>query len=226
MRDKERIARQMNTSNKLHSTQRYSIVAAAIIGSAVLAATAFATGVFRRGSGTPVLRGSPVGALPAEAQRLFSAPTSWGQRVSAWNAISSGGYRCTLFQVDDASAQSSFKGTAGGTCKPASAPPPTGAPIGVRMSSVTLPDGSSRLMLFGTVWAGSGISQVELASASGTDQLLFRGGAFAGELRADKDTGLLTADGGPYVVVGRDAAGNKIAEVNLNRVNELATAHP
>ena len=120
----------------------------------------------------------------------------------------------------DATESDAFTGMAGGTCRTS----PQTAPIAIRMDAVQMPDGSTALMVFGTVSRASGIAKLELRSQAERHPLPLQGGAFAAPLPMDPATGVLAVERDPHVLVGFNAAGERVEAVNLDDVVVRATS--
>jgi hypothetical protein len=138
-----------------------------------------------------------------------------GTTVALWRAPTLDGRECVY--VAPASPRPSGVSNhmpGGGICGP---PAREGVgprnPFGPLQISLSDPGG----LLTGMVELGSRIVRVELRSAAGSTKLPFRNGYFLGQLPEGGSPGKLPP-GGPYALVGYDAAGTQVARFDLERL--------
>jgi hypothetical protein len=145
---------------------------------------------------------------------LTSDASIWkrGTTVALWHAPTLDGRECVY--VAPAAPRPSGVSShmpGGGICgPPARQRSRSPSPFGPIQMSVSDPGG----LISGEVEPGSGIVRVELRSARGAIELPFSNGYFLGQLREGGSPGKEPA-GGPYAVVGYDAAGAQVASVEL-----------
>jgi hypothetical protein len=78
------------------------------------------------------------------------------------------------------------------------------------------------VLVNGRAAPGSGITSVELHSATGTEILPTQRGYFLASLPPTREPDALAADGTPYSIIGYGHRGVEIARVDLARLLELA----
>jgi hypothetical protein len=89
-----------------------------------------------------------------------------------------------------------------------------GKPINVSLEGSRQPNGSYTWLIDGHVNPASGITRLEIRTATGSRPLAYDNNAFLGELSASKSPSELSG-GGPYLVVGYDSHGTVAGEFDL-----------
>ena len=196
---------------------RWSLAVSAAVVLIVVAASAFASphsperqlaerATFGR-VGTPI---------PARATPFAAISTSWGERATVWVVPTTGGGRCELLQIDDASAPVAYRGTGGGACG-------TGVqaePMSVHLSWSRLEDGSYGVLANGRARPGLGAVRFTLEADGDPIPAASKGEHWVAELAPTAASGTLA---GSYVVVAYDSTGDEVARLDLNGVVEAAT---
>jgi hypothetical protein len=149
-----------------------------------------------------------------------------GTTIALWEADGADGSTCVFeAKADEAPTPLGGNNPAGGGGCNASGiwATPVSVPITVTLGATRLPDGGYAGLLQGHVNPSSGISRLELTNASGTADLAFANGWFLAQLPKSGDVHLPA--GGPWLLTGYNAAGNQIAQVNLNELQRKAEPH-
>ena len=158
-----------------------------------------------------------------QLRQVVATPTSNGKQAALWVGPTTDGGRCAVLRVaaDAATSPPDTIRNNGGWCEGAPLRPQS-APIATTVNWLSRGDGGFDLVLAGRV--SPSIARVALQSASGAMPLPLGGGYFVGQLPASAAAGELPTDGAPYVVVGYDRAGAKVASVDLAQL--LASSSP
>jgi hypothetical protein len=153
---------------------------------------------------------------------LTSEYSIWekGTVVAVWRAPTQGGGECVY--VAPASPRptgvSQRLPSGPGSCRTAAPQrPPSEKPFGSMMFSV-----DSAGLLMGEVSPASGIVRVELRAGNHATELPFSNGYFLGQLPEGGSPGTFPP-GGPFTIVGYDAAGEKIGSIDLEEFHRQAT---
>lgn len=195
---------------------RYVVAGFAAGAAALLAAPAFGLGerlldVFRGNPNAPTVDAR-------QAERVLVVNASPGKEAMLWRASTKDGGECVFIQVADAGAPAqSAAANGGGLCRIGTARRPQSAPIQTFLSWVAA-DNGYMLIVHGHVAASSRIATVQLVSATDSTVLSSRAGYFLGRLPASDEAGELPAQGRPFVIVGYDRAGLKVAQVDLQKL--------
>ena len=146
-----------------------------------------------------------------------------GDTVAIWVAPSSTDGFCDYVSWADPASHPTPGGDAmpgGGAC--GTTDPPRSSP-GHPFTDVSM-DVSGGGLVQGYVAPSSGISRVVLTSAKGATTLPFAGGWFLGQLPPGAVAGHLP-EGGPFALVGYDAAGREVTRFDLDAMHDQATPH-
>jgi hypothetical protein len=154
--------------------------------------------------------------------RLRSSLSVWkaGDTIALWRMPQPDGSVCVFTALASPRPSAPAPGAdrpnlaSGGFCSPSGTVAPPDKAMGV-MPSASLEGGVYRWLVAGEVNSESGIVKLELRSSSGTLPLAFENDWFLGELPTSNSTTEL-ATGGPYVLVGYDEHGVKVARLDLN----------
>jgi hypothetical protein len=170
-----------------------------------------------------------VAAKSAQAHEVLSVPLQSlpGKQFVLWTAPSPTGGLCEFVQIVDASvATPAAQPNAGGTCTTGPPTPlPASVPLAPTMNWLATPGGKVAILLRGRISPASGVTQVNLDSASGATPLVTRDGYFLGEFPQLSDgMGQLPSSGGPWSIVGLDATGAVLGSVDLQKF--VQGAHP
>lgn len=199
---------------------KIALAAAVFAGAAALASVAVATSAFG-GATRHVSPPSDPAAQTTTAQEILSLNTSWGNELSAWVSQTSDGRSCAFFQYDAVGTVPAFHphaNTAGAFCSGSPSSSGSGH-LAVIASSVARGDGTYSMLVRGVVPSGAKTARVVLEDPSGAvTEFPSSQGYFAGELPGTTAGPDQVPAGGPYVLVGYDASGNAVAQINLAQV--------
>lgn len=203
---------QASSEPKLRGRWRRAVVAGAIL----LCAAVIAVAAIAADRGTPAPGGpnavtgqvDPSTAVLATSYRLAS-----GGSISGWTARTVSGHDCTLFQLDQgaASSSSALHSNAFGLCASDDA---RHGPLSMIVSWEPV-SGAFVPLVEAAANAGWGITR--LALLNDTEELTgvsTSRGVLIGELPGSPTRGSLAA-GGPFYLVGYDAAGKEVARLNV-----------
>lgn len=198
---------------------RFKIAVAAAL---IACVGAIATPAF--GIGNHVLhlfgQGSTPGVSVDQAKaQLVGAVTSDGQSVALWHGPSQSGGDC-LYLQHAGGPSPAIAGNGGGLCSVTSQPLQN--PIQTFVTWDTKDSGGATAIVVGR-FDTTKIASVELQTASESIPVTASGGYFIAAL-PDADTVGSLPSGGPFVLVGHDAAGGEVARVDLASL--IANSNP
>jgi hypothetical protein len=150
------------------------------------------------------------------ALRLSADFSIWtkGTTVAVWRAPTLDGNECTFVAPASPRPSGVSEGVPGGPSicgPPASRRLPSEDPFGTMSFSV-----AGGGLIEGEVDRSSGIVRIALRSRTGSTTLPFNNGHFLGQLPEDGSRGEFPR-GGPFVLVGYDAAGKEVARADLEK---------
>jgi hypothetical protein len=194
---------------------RHALLAAAAAIVAVVAAPALGIGhgLFGRLDSDPRLPG----IVGNRVQKLASVQTPAGE-ASLWIGPTQASGRCVFIHIGAAANGAVAVPTpnGGSQCDIGPSSPQT-IPISTDLTWYPAGGGTFTLLLDGHVAPSSHITTIVLQSTTETRKLPFTKGYFLADL-AVAPQGQLPAEGGPYVLVGYDKAGQEVSRVDLARL--------
>jgi hypothetical protein len=182
-------------------------------GGVVGVTVAFAPSVLgARKAPAPKLPAGVGSVVPAKATVATSIQTASGARAAIWVAPTTNGWTCANLKIDNALAPASYGANGGGACSPNGARELV--PLTVALVWLQTPGGFAPI-LSGQVSATSGITRIELSSATGSTPLSLARRQYIGELPTSAADASIPP-GGPFLVIGYGATGDEVARTNLN----------
>ncbi len=189
-----------------------------VVGLVLGATAAVATSAIGFGS----KQAQPPKIVTDSLERVAVAKTHDGKGVGLWLAPTTTGGQCMLLQIDGWAPGAPF-GNAGRICSKTPAAPQA-APIMAIVNWLRGTDRRFKVLLTGRAAPDSGITRIELQSATGDTPLATGHGYFLASLGTTAESGVLPDTGTPYDVVGYGPRGDEIARVDLEQL--LAAAQP
>jgi hypothetical protein len=203
---------------RLLARRRLLVAAFASAALVVTAGIAVAAGAF------DIFQSPEQQIVPGSAANVLSYQTSFGREVTGWAAPTPDGRQCAFFQFDDPSVAPtpSFHPDSDSLGEACPTPGDTGGGGGL-VEWWPRGDGSYSILLLGLASPSSGIVRFGLEGPNGPlTTIASTKSLYVAELPAASAHGVMPA-GGPYYLVGYDAAGNVLTRQDINRTTADGT---